>query len=131
MLISAANAQSIGGFSDMGLMNFLPFILILVVMYFFVFRPQSKRAKEHRDMLGALKRGDKVIVGGGIVGAVVRVNDQEVILEIAQGVEITAVKASVSQVLTKTVAPSAEKAKASVSGAPVKKRVMPKKPAKK
>jgi preprotein translocase subunit YajC len=127
-MINEAQAQSLGGFSEMGLMNFLPFILILVVMYFFVFRPQSKRAKEHRDMLGALKRGDKVIVAGGIFGNIVRVSDQEVILEVSKGVEVTAVKSSISQVLNKTVTP-AEKSPA--SQAPVKKKVMPKKPAKK
>ena len=83
------------------LFSFLPLILIVVVFYFFIIRPQSKRFKEHKDMLNALKKGDRVVAAGGLVGEVIHVGDEIVTLEIAQGVRVKASKASVSYKLDK------------------------------
>ena len=105
--IGTANAQALGGG---GIAGFLPFVLILGVMYFLVIRPQSKKAKEHREMVAALKKGDRVVVSNGIFGVVSKIiDDQEVAVEIASGVEVTVVRSSVSQVISKTTAASAGK----------------------
>ena len=95
-----ANAQSFGGSG--GLANFLPIIAIFAIMYFFMFRPQSKKAKEHREMVAALKRGDRVVVANGILGVVSKIIDEaEIAVEIASGVEIKVVRSSVSHVISK------------------------------
>ena len=94
-----ANAQVLGGAS---ITSFLPFIAILFIMYWFVFRPQSKKAKEHRDMVSALKRGDRVVVANGILGVVTKVIDNtEILVEISSGVDIKVVRSSVSQIISK------------------------------
>ncbi len=106
-LIGTANAQAFGGSS--GIVSFLPFVLILGIMYFLVIRPQSKKAKEHRDMVSALKKGDRVVVSNGILGVVSKViDDHEITVEIASGVDIKVVRSSVSQVVSKkTTTPAA------------------------
>jgi preprotein translocase subunit YajC len=81
--------------------SLMPLILIFVVFYLFLIRPQQKRYKEHQKMLDALKKGDQVVTGGGIVGKVVRVEDDKVVIEIASGVEVTAVKATLQTVVVK------------------------------
>lgn len=118
-IISTAHAQATGtgSFGDMGLMNMLPLFLIFIIMYFFLIRPQSKRAKEQREMISALKRGDRVLTSGGIIGTITKVVDvNEVVVEISKGVEVSLLKNSVTQVINKTVpgnssdkTPSAEK----------------------
>lgn len=96
-----AYAQSAGGAE--GLTAFLPFILIFVVFYFLLIRPQQKRAKEHRNMVQQLRRGDKVVTAGGIVGKVARApEDGEVDIEIAEGVKVKVVRETISQVITKS-----------------------------
>ena len=83
--------------------QFLPLILIFVIMYFLLIRPQQKKAKEHKSMLEALRRGDNVITQGGIIGKVTHIReDGEVEVEIAQGVKVRVVKATIVQVLSKT-----------------------------
>lgn len=122
--IGAANAQSIGGSSS--ITGFLPIIAIFAIMYFFMFRPQSKKAKEHREMVAALKRGDRVVVANGILGMVTKIiDDTEVSVEIASGVDIKVVRSSVSQVISKTTAAE----KTSSSKPSVKKTVALKKKA--
>lgn len=102
-MISLAHAQSGFGGMDKLLEGVLPIALVFAVLYFFMIRPQSKKQKEHREMLGALKRGDRVVTTGGIVGKITKVIDEnEAMLEIAQDVEIRILKYSVSQVLNKT-----------------------------
>ncbi|MCP5381988.1 MAG: preprotein translocase subunit YajC [Kordiimonadaceae bacterium] len=99
MFISEAYAQGAGAPGANGLMDFLPFILIFVVFYFLLIRPQQKRAKEHKAMVEALKRGDKVITSGGIIAKVTKVIDDEKIeLEIAPDVKIQVLRATISQV---------------------------------
>ncbi len=83
MFISNAYAQS-GGSTEQQLLGFLPIVLMFVVLYFLMIRPQMKRAKEHRQMLEALSKGDEVVTAGGIVGKVTKVGDGYVTLEVAQ-----------------------------------------------
>lgn len=103
MLISTAYAQAAGaapGGADL-LMQFLPLVLILVVFYFLMIRPQQKRAKEHRALLAAVRRGDTVVTMSGLIGKVAKVQDSEVLLEIAEGVRVRILKSTVSEVRTK------------------------------
>src|SRR3546814_12746978 len=73
MLISPAYAQAAGGGGGDPFMTFLPIILIFVVFYFLLIRPQQKKAKQHREMVSALRRGDKVVTAGGVIGPVTQI----------------------------------------------------------
>ena len=106
MLISAAYAQGTGitGMFDnqSALVQFLPLILIFVVFYFLLIRPQQRKAKDHRTMLDALRRGDRVVTGGGIIGTVARVdNPEEVTVDIADGVRVRVLRSTITSVLAK------------------------------
>jgi preprotein translocase subunit YajC len=104
VFISNAYAQGAGG-AESQLLGFLPIILMFVVLYFLMIRPQMKRAKEHKTMLGALQKGDEVITAGGLVGRVNKVSEGYVTVEVAtQGdkpVEMQFQKASVQTLLPK------------------------------
>jgi preprotein translocase subunit YajC len=106
MLISPAYAQDAGAGGAGLLMQILPLILIFAIFYFLLIRPQQKKMKEHREMLAGLKRGDRVITGGGIVGTIARVRDDsdEMDVEIAQGVKITVVRGTIASLLKPTAA---------------------------
>ncbi len=83
--------------------QFLPLILIFGIMYFLLIRPQQKKVKEHQAMVEALRRGDQVVTQGGVIGKVSKVKeDGELEVEIAEGVRIRVVKATIAQVLNKT-----------------------------
>jgi preprotein translocase subunit YajC len=106
MLISAAYAQGTGIsgiFDNQGaLIQFLPLVLIFVVFYFLLIRPQQRKAKDHKTMLDALRRGDRVVTGGGIIGTVARVdNPEEVTVDIADGVRVRVLRSTISSVLSK------------------------------
>jgi preprotein translocase subunit YajC len=106
MLISAAYAQGTGisGIFDnqSALIQFLPLVLIFVVFYFLLIRPQQRKAKNHKTMLDALRRGDRVVTGGGIIGTVARVdNPEEVTVDIADGVRVRVLRSTISSVLAK------------------------------
>ena len=102
MFISPAYAQAAGG-SDGGFATLLPLVLIFVVFYFLLIRPQQKRAKDHRNMLSAVRRGDKVVTGGGIMGTVTKVvNDEELAVEIAEGIKIRVQRALIASVQSKS-----------------------------
>ncbi len=101
MFISPAFAQTAGAATESSLMSFLPLILMFVVLYFIMIRPQMKRQKEHRNMLSALAVGDEVVTSGGLVGKVAKVSEAYVGIEIAQGVEITMQKHALTAVLPK------------------------------
>lgn len=105
MFISNAYAQAAAPAADPGLMGnlstFLPLILMFVVMYFLMIRPQQKRAKEQKAMMDALAKGDEVITAGGILGKVSKVNDTYVTVEIAPNTEIVVQKHSVTTLLPK------------------------------
>ena len=86
-----------------GIGQFIPLILIFVIFYFFLIRPQQKKVKEHKAMVEALKRGDKVITSGGITGTIERVIDNEKVeVEIAENVKVEIVKATGIQALLNT-----------------------------
>ncbi|SDF73486.1 protein translocase subunit yajC [Limimonas halophila] len=104
MFISPAYAQAAGGGQGgFDIMALLPLILIFIVFYFLLIRPQQKRMKEHRQMVENLRRGDRVVTGGGIVGQVTKiVSDTEAQVEIAEGVRVRVVKSNVQQVLSKS-----------------------------
>jgi preprotein translocase subunit YajC len=106
MLISAAYAQGTGitGLFDnqSALIQFLPLVLIFVVFYFLLIRPQQRKTKDHKTMLDALRRGDRVVTGGGIIGTVARVeNPEEVTVDIADGVRVRVLRSTISSVLAK------------------------------
>ena len=104
MFISPAYAQGIGG-GD-GFSTLVPLVLIFAVFYFLLIRPQQKRAKTHREMLGNIRRGDKIVTGGGILGKVIKVRDNdELDVEIAEGVKIRVQRGGVSGVMAKPGAP--------------------------
>lgn len=105
MFISPAYAQAAGQAAGSGavIAQFVPLILIFVIMYFLLIRPQQKKLKDHRAMVEALRRGDQVVTSGGIIGKVSKVKeDGEVEVEIADGVKVRVVKSTISQVLSKT-----------------------------
>ena len=91
-----------GGPQDM-LMQFAPIALLLVLFYFLLIRPQQKRAKEHKAMLDSVKRGDTVVLSSGMIGKVVRVEEAEVGLDIAQGVTVKVVKSMIGEVRSRGV----------------------------
>lgn len=84
-----------------GILGFLPLIVLFVIFYFLLIRPQTKRAKEHKAMIEALAKGDEVIIGGGIAGKVTELGDSFVSVEIANGVNVKAQRAAVQAVLPK------------------------------
>ena len=88
------------------LMGIAPWLLIFVVFYLLMIRPQQLRVKQHQAALKAVKKGDEVITGGGIRGRVTKVADDEAEVEIAQGVKIRVVKSTITQVLTPNAKPA-------------------------
>ena len=82
--------------------QFIPLILIFVIFYFFLIRPQQKRVKEHKEMVKNLKRGDEIITSGGIIGKVDRVfEDDRIELEIADGVKVQVIRSTITSLLKK------------------------------
>ena len=101
-MISLAHAQTAGAADPTGgIGQFLPIILMFVVMYFLMIRPQMKKAKEHKALLEALAKGDEVVTQGGLVGKVTKVGDNYINLEIASGTEVVVQKPSIGLVLPK------------------------------
>lgn len=103
LFIATAWAQDAGaapGGSSM-LMQLLPLVLIFVVFYFLLIRPQTKRAKEHREMVGKLQSGDEVVTNGGLLGRITEVGENFITLEVARGVAIQVQKFQVSQLMPK------------------------------
>ena len=104
MLISAAHAQAAAGQAadpTGGLMQFLPIILMFVVLWFLMIRPQMKKAKEHKAMVDALQKGDEVVTQGGMVGRVSKIGDAYVHLEIAPNTEVVVQKPAIGVLLPK------------------------------
>ena len=109
MLITPAYAQAGGGGSEFGF--FIPLILMFVIMYFLIIRPQQKRVREHKEMVAGVRRGDGVITGGGIIGKAVKVGDDDLEVEVAQGVRIKVLKSTLSDVKSKGQPVKDDKAK--------------------
>ena len=83
--------------------QFVPLILIFVIMYFLLIRPQQKKLKEHKAMVEALRRGDQVVTQGGLIGKVAKVkDDNEIEVELTEGVKVRVVRSTIAQVLSKT-----------------------------
>ncbi|MBS9476165.1 preprotein translocase subunit YajC [Ancylobacter radicis] len=103
MFITPAYAQGAlpGGASDM-LMSLLPFVLIFVIMYFLILRPQQKKVKAHQELVKNIRRGDTVVTSGGLIGKVARVvDDTEIELQLAEGVKIRQLRGMISDVRAK------------------------------
>ena len=106
MFISSAFAQTApaaaaGGDMQSSLMGMLPLVLMFVVLYFVMIRPQMKKAKEHKTMVESLSKGDEVVTAGGVLGKVSKLGDSFLGLEIANGVEVQIQRSAVVQVLPK------------------------------
>ncbi len=102
-MISLAHAQTAGAAADptSGLMGMLPMILMFVVLWFLMIRPQMKKAKEHKALIAALAKGDEVVTQGGMVGKITKVGENYVSLEVAEGTEVVVQKPAIGLVLPK------------------------------
>jgi preprotein translocase subunit YajC len=105
MMMQAAPAGQPSGTAGI-LVGILPWLLIFLIFYVLMIRPQQRRAKEHQAALSAVKKGDEVITGGGIRGRVTKVSDDEAEVEIAQGVKVRVVKSTITHVLTPNAKPA-------------------------
>jgi len=105
MFITQAFAQGIGSPGGGGLLfQIIPFVLIFVVIYFLILRPQQKRAKEHREMVASVRRGDQIVTSGGLMGKISKVVDDadDVEVEISKGVKVRVVRSMISDVRGRT-----------------------------
>ena len=103
MIVTSAFAQGAGagGGSEM-LMSLLPFALIFVIMYFLILRPQQKKAKQHQEMVKNMRRGDTVVTSGGLMGKITKVvDDNEIEVEVADGVRIRQIRGMIAEVRAK------------------------------
>jgi preprotein translocase subunit YajC len=101
MFVTPAYAQGAGGGPDM-LISILPFVLIFVIMYFLIIRPQRQQLKKRQEMLGAIRRGDSVVTGGGLLGKVTKViNDNELEVDLGGGLKVTALRSMIAEVRVK------------------------------
>ncbi len=130
--MSVENTGSVMGIGA-NLMSFLPMVFIFAIFYFFLIRPQLKRQREAQQMISELKRGDKVVAAGGLYGVISKIEDNMLYIEVAEGVRVKALKASVTEVLSnaaieevkseKADKPSAKPAKLAAESKPKKKAV--------
>ena len=103
MLVSPAFAQAAGGAGGNPIMQFVPLIAIFAIMYFLMIRPQQKKAKEHKAMIEAVRRGDMVVTAGGLMGKVTKVKeDGELEVEISEGVKVRVPNGTLANVVSKT-----------------------------
>lgn len=100
MFISTAHAQSLGGGGGDFIIQLAPLVLIFVVFYFLLIRPQQKRMKEHKEMLANVRRGDRIVGNGGLVGTITKVSDDDdtITVEIADGVRVQMVRSMLAEV---------------------------------
>ena len=101
MFISPAYAQAASGGSESSLFSLLPLVLMFVVLYFIMIRPQMKKQKEHKAMVEALAKGDEVVIAGGLLGRVAKMGDNYLHVEVADNVELQVQRGAVVQVLPK------------------------------
>src|SRR5690348_4191901 len=107
IFMSMIQAAPASGSGAMGIViGMLPWVLIFVIFYLLMIRPQQQRVKQHQAEIAAVKKGDEVITGGGIRGRVTKVNDEEAEVEVAQGVRVRVVKSTITQVLTGNAKPA-------------------------
>jgi preprotein translocase subunit YajC len=115
-MIDAVYAQAAPGAFDALNSLIVPTVLIIGIMYFLMIRPQQKRLKEHQAMIAGIRRGDTVVTSGGILGKVTKVDDQELQVEIADGVRVKVVRGTVSEVRGKGEAQASPKSKVAAEG---------------
>ncbi len=130
MFTNAAHAQSLGSIVGFDIMSLAPLVLIFAVFYFLLIRPQQKKGQQQRNMLAALRRGDRIVTNGGIIGLITKVvSDQELEVEIAQNVRVRVARAMVADLLSKTepVSEKVEEKKSIPDKKPVAKKTMAKK----
>ena len=102
MLTTPAYAQGTGAGGGDLLISILPFILIFVIMYFLIIRPQRQRVKQHQEMVAALRRGDTIVTNGGLIGKISKViDDRELQVEVAEGVKVRVSRGMISEVRAK------------------------------
>lgn len=101
MFINNAYAEAAPPVQGGSILDFLPLIVLVAVFYFFILRPQSKRAREHKAMVSALQRGDEVVTTGGEVGRINKVYEQYLGVELAENIEVTVQKSAIQAVLPK------------------------------
>ena len=104
-MVQAAPASGAGGTAGL-LLGIAPWLLIFVIFYLLMIRPQQRRVKEHQAAIAGVKKGDEIVTGGGVRGRVTKVSEEEAEVEIAQGVRIRVVKSTISQVLTPNAKPA-------------------------
>ena len=136
LVLSTSMLFADGGGAGFDIMQVVPIVLMFVVFYFLLIRPQQKKARTHQELLKDLRRGDRVVTAGGIMGTVDKlVNDGEITLEIAENVKVRVVKSTVTEVMaktqpvtdtTKSVAINKDSAPKLVVSDPVKKTTAPK-----
>ena len=108
-MLDIAYAQAIPGIGGPGqMLSFLPLVLIFIIFYFLLIRPQQKKAKQHQEMLGKLKKNDDVMTSGGIYGKVISLADNVVTLEVAPNVRIRVNRPQISTVITNEKTPAKE-----------------------
>jgi len=94
--VAAATADAPVGIAALLASPAIPVVLVIIVFYFMVIAPQNKRAQEHRNMVAGLQKGDKVVTGGGLIATVKKVvSDEEVVLELSEGVQVTALRSTI------------------------------------
>lgn len=103
MFVTPAYAQTAGAGGTEMIMSILPFLLIFVIMYFLIIRPQRTQMKKRAEMISNVRRGDQIVTGGGLVGKVTKVvDDNEVEVEIAEGVKIRVIRSTIADVRAKS-----------------------------
>ncbi len=100
MFVTPAYAQGMGTSPDI-FISVLPFVLIFVIMYFLIIRPQRQQLKKRQEMLAAVRRGDTVVTGGGLIGKVTKVDENEVEIDLGGGTKVTALRSTLSDVRVK------------------------------
>lgn len=102
MFVTPAYAQGVGGASPDMFISILPFVLIFVIMYFLIIRPQRTQLKKRGEMLAAVRRGDTVVTGGGFIGKVTKViDDNELEIDLGGGTKVTALRSTIADVRVK------------------------------
>jgi preprotein translocase subunit YajC len=100
-MAQTTTAAAAGGGPQSALIQFFPLIVIFVLGYFLLLRPQQRRMKQHQELISGVKRGDTVVLNSGVIGKVTKVEDAEVAVEVAQGVNVKVVKSMISDVRTR------------------------------
>ena len=100
MFVTPAYAQGVGATPDM-FFSILPFVLIFVIMYFMIIRPQRQQLKKRGEMLAAVRRGDTVVTGGGLIGKVTKVDENELEVDLGSGLKVTALRSTIADVRVK------------------------------